>query len=158
MHSTSPLEDFDDAKPIKLLEKYGDMGCWLMPAFTASTAFFRGHRYIPIGVFILGLSQKTLVDKLKEVFPKKRPRQYYFGKTSWQDNASFPSSHTAGAFLAVGLSYSLHGATAGTITTIALASLVGLSRYLSQKHWISDISAGAAIGLSTGYLTAYIFG
>jgi membrane-associated phospholipid phosphatase len=157
MQSITPLEDYNDPMPIKLLEKYGDISSWILPSTTAFAAFFRGHRYIPIGIAVLSLAQKALLVKLKEVFPKMRPRPYHFGKTSWQDNASFPSSHTAGAFLAVGLSYGLHGASVGTITTLALASLVGLSRYLSQKHWISDISAGAAIGASAGYLTAHLF-
>ncbi len=150
-------EHFSDPQPIVFLEKFGDIGCWIMPSIIGSLAYFQGYRYIPVGTAVMGLAQKHLITALKSSFPKDRPRPYYYGKISKQDKESFPSSHSAGAFLSVGLSFGLYGFTTSTITCLALSSLVGLSRILSQKHWPSDVLAGAAIGFSVGALCGRVF-
>jgi undecaprenyl-diphosphatase len=105
----------------------------------------------------MGLVQKHFLSFLKSSFPKERPRPFIYGKISKQDKESFPSSHSAGAFLSAGLSFGLFGFTTYTITCLALASLVGLSRIFSQKHWPSDVGAGAAIGFSVGAACSKIF-
>ena len=156
--STPSDKNFTDPVLITLLEKYGDVGCALLPTATALCAYFRGFCYIPVGILICGLAQKHFVDQLKHTFPRERPRPYYFGKRSKQDNQSFPSSHTAGAFLSVGLNYALYGLSIQTVTLIALSALVGASRVLSKKHWVSDVAAGAWIGFSAGWLAGKIFG
>lgn len=149
---------FQDSQGIVCFEKYGDIGMWLLPTITGLSAYFQGHRYIPIGIACVGLGQKYLVDTLKHHFSRPRPRPMYFGKISKEDLQSFPSSHTSGAFLSAGLSYGLYGLSNQTITCIALSALVGLSRVLSQKHWISDVTAGAAVGFSAGWLCGKVFG
>lgn len=151
-------DNFQDSQGIVFLEKYGDIGKWLLPTITGLSAYFQGHHYIPLGIICLGLGQKYIVDTLKDLFPRPRPRPFYFGKISQEDLQSFPSSHTSGAFLSAGLSYGLYGLSNQTITLIALSALVGLSRVLSQKHWISDVTAGAALGFSAGWLCGRVFG
>ena len=126
---------YDDAFYIQALEKYGDLGMWLLPTLFSGYTFICGNKMIPVSITLVGLIQKFAVDHLKKVFPKGRPRPFRYGIISKEDMESFPSSHAAGAFLSVGLSIGIHGVSSPlVITTFVLASLVGLSRILSQKQ------------------------
>ncbi len=59
--------------------------------------------------------------------------------------SSFPSGHTAAAFVTAGsLAYS-YGWAAG-IPAYVFASAVGISRVKEDRHWASDVVAGAFIG------------
>ena len=87
-------------------------------------------------------------------------------------NESFISGHTSGAFAAAGLicahhqNLSLYGSeTAGAIacgTSLGLATGVGTLRMVAGRHHLSDVMAGAIVGLAAGYLlpniTNYDFG
>jgi len=142
-------------EPITLLEQFGDMGQYALPASTVVYALMSGNPVEAIAMGILGCAQKIEVSAIKRHFPRQRPKPYVEGKVSREDIESFPSSHTGGAFLAVGLAGGLYGATNPlTITIIALACLVGASRYLSEKHWLSDVIGGAVIGSVNGWLAA----
>ncbi len=59
---------------------------------------------------------------------------------------SFPSGHTSSSFAtASSLAYS-YGPWVG-VPSLALASFVGLSRTANNAHWLSDIVAGAGLGI-----------
>lgn len=74
--------------------------------------------------------------------------QYTFGPFSKAD-ASFPSGHTMTAFaLATGVSDEVHSLPV-TITMYTLATGVGWSRMNDNKHWLTDVVAGAAIGITS---------
>lgn len=87
-------------------------------------------------------------------------------------NESFISGHTSGAFAGAGLicahheHLKLYGSwLAGTIAcggALGLATTVGTLRMVSDRHHLSDVLAGAAIGFGAGYLmtklTNYHFG
>ena len=80
--------------------------------------------------------------------------------------ASFPSSHTSTAFTAAGLSCVHHAymplyggpwdasACAGAL---ALATATGLFRIAGDRHYMTDVLMGAAIGLSLGYVYPWLF-
>ncbi len=141
---------------VKFLETFGDVGQYAIPGLVGGYALLSGHATEAIAMGILGYIQKLEVFAIKKHFPRERPEPYVVGKISPEDTESFPSSHTGGAFLAVGLSCGLYGRTnLITITSIALALLVGASRYLSNKHWLSDVLAGALIGSVHGYAAAH---
>lgn len=152
-------------KPVKILEKFGDAGQYGIPAlmgsYMGSYALFSGRPLEALALGVVGYIQKIEVFAIKRNFPRERPTPYVIGKISPEDTESFPSSHTGGAFLAVGLSLGLYGLTSPlTITSIALGILVGTSRYLSQKHWLTDVAAGALIGTAHGFAAAqcnYLF-
>lgn len=68
------------------------------------------------------------------------------------DHYSFPSGHTSSAFAtATSLSYS-YGWRAG-IPAYSMAALTGLSRIADNKHWASDVIAGAFLGIIWGRAT-----
>ena len=85
---------------------------------------------------------------------------------------SFVSGHTSAAFVGAGLICATHqnlrlygSSTAGAITcgtSLAVASTAGALRIVADRHHLSDVLAGAAIGLTAGYLlpnlTNYDFG
>jgi membrane-associated phospholipid phosphatase len=74
--------------------------------------------------------------------------QYTFGPFSKAD-ASFPSGHTMTAFaLATGVSDEVHSLPV-TIGMYTLATGVGWSRMNDNKHWLTDVVAGAGIGIAS---------
>ena len=80
------------------------------------------------------------------------------------NNHSFPSGHTAMAFMAATMLHKEYGTTRSpwySIGGYTVATATAVSRMLNNKHWLSDVMVGAGIGiLSTevGYfLTDLIF-
>lgn len=74
-------------------------------------------------------------------------------------NNSFPSGHTAQAFMAAHFFYKEFGkkyplASAGMYT---LAAGIGTFRVLNNRHWASDVLAGAGIGMASVELS-YLIG
>lgn len=82
-------EDFQDSIALVLLEKFGDIGCWSLPALAGSIAYLKGYSNIPVGITLLGLFQKCIVDALKAFAPRERPRPFLYGKVSKQDPRVF---------------------------------------------------------------------
>jgi len=75
-------------------------------------------------------------------------------------NASFPSAHTTVAFAAVALECFHHGyldtshtgwAAAACPVTVAAATITGVLRIASDRHWATDVIAGAVLGGTLGY-------
>jgi membrane-associated phospholipid phosphatase len=93
---------------------------------------------------LLGKSQLIMVSI---VFPLKKYTHILRPDSS--DFNSFPSGHTAQAFLAATFFHKEYGrkypwASAGMFT---LATGIGALRILNNRHWISDVLAGAGIGI-----------
>ncbi|MDR1348331.1 MAG: phosphatase PAP2 family protein [Prevotellaceae bacterium] len=65
-----------------------------------------------------------------------------------KDN-SFPSGHTATAFVAAEFLHQEYKDQSVWISVggYTMASLIGISRVLNNKHWVSDVVAGAGIGI-----------
>ena len=73
------------------------------------------------------------------------------------NNNSFPSGHTAQAFAAASFfSHEFgHRSVWYSIGAYAVASSVGVMRVLNDRHWLSDVFAGAGFGiLSTNLVYA----
>lgn len=64
-------------------------------------------------------------------------------------NSSFPSGHTSATFAAATVFHRRYGWKAG-VPAFAFATWVATSRLNEQKHWLSDLPFGAAIGLLSG--------
>lgn len=73
---------------------------------------------------------------------------------------SFPSGHTATAFMAATILHKEYGLTRSSwysVGAYAIATTTGVMRSLNNRHWISDILVGAGIGIIStdlGYLFA----
>jgi len=89
--------------------------------------------------------ENIIVESLKHIFGKQRPGN----KNAY---VSMPSGHTATAFAtATSLTYA-YGWKAGLIS-YPLAALVGASRMADDMHWLSDVVAGAFVGVIIGRAT-----
>ena len=71
---------------------------------------------------------------------------------------SFPSGHTATAFMTATM---LHKEYEGrspwfSIGGYTLAAITGVSRVLNNRHWLTDVVAGAAIGIGSVHLGYFI--
>ena len=83
---------------------------------------------------------EAVVSPLKYVTGRKRPT----GVTS-RANSSFPSSHAATSFAAA--SSIGHIYPKARIPAYAVAALIAYSRIYNQRHYASDVIAGAGIGV-----------
>lgn len=71
---------------------------------------------------------------------------------------SFPSGHTATAFLTATLLHKEYGHLSPwySIGGYTAAAITGVSRILNNRHWLSDVMTGAAIGIGSVHLGYYL--
>lgn len=101
---------------------------------------------------------KAPAGRARPVVDPENPFHFAFGRGFGdQDYQSFPSGHTTAAFAAaaaitgeIGLWWPQWKPLIGT-AMYGGATLVGLSRMYNNKHWASDVMAGAAIGTFSGW-------
>lgn len=97
----------------------------------------RKYKYI---ITSLGLTA-TLTSAIKILTGRERPN----GK----GRRSFPSGHTSGSFAIASVLDELYGAYIG-LPAYIIAGLVGVQRIHDNKHWLTDVIAGAALGTTIG--------
>lgn len=78
------------------------------------------------------------------------------------NNKSFPSGHTATAFVGAHILFKEYKDTSPWIGVggYAVATATGALRVLNKKHWISDVVVGAGIGIlsaEAGYMLLPVF-
>jgi len=135
---------------IGTLRVAGDWGQVLLPVGVGLGALYRGHMREAFGLAGAAAVQQVVLQLLKAtiVIQRPAPNHHRFD--------SFPSGHTAGAFLAVGFVFALdrlqihRSSTAYKVALFALATLVGISRVACQMHWPVDVVGGGAIGFCFG--------
>lgn len=102
-----------------------------------------------INIVIANAIMGTVVFATKNITNQERPDQ--------SDNLSFPSGHTATAFTNAALLYyeykdsNLWYASSGFL----FAAATGVLRIANNKHYTSDVLAGAGIGLASGLVVSY---
>lgn len=99
---------------------------------------FRGATYDVAQAFLVNALYTTV---LKEAVSRTRP--------DGSDNLSFPSGHTSNAFAWATVASHHYGPKVG-VPAYAVAGLVGASRLESNVHHLSDVVAGAALGVIVG--------
>ncbi len=103
-----------------------------------------------------------VTNKLKDEFQRRRPDEanhnYYFeGGEGGRHYASFPSAHTSTAFaFATSVATVYHDHKWVPPVAYAGATLVGLSRIYDNKHWATDVLAGATVGILTAKTTNFL--
>lgn len=99
---------------------------------------------VPAGVLLL-------VTISRKVITRKRPYERFDTPPLFERDGlgdSFPSRHTASAFI-IAMSGFMLSIWVGIILLI-ISAVIGLTRYLSGVHFITDVLAGAAISLLAG--------
>ena len=71
-------------------------------------------------------------------------------------NLCFPSGHVSLAFATAAAVAMLWPHAKWRWIGYAIASIVAIERVLENSHWASDVVAGAALGVGTVHLTAWI--
>jgi membrane-associated phospholipid phosphatase len=118
----------------------------LMDATEVKTSHNWKNHLAVIGTSICLLN--GIVQPLKKYTTEIRP--------NWSlKEDSFPSSHTATCFLGAEI---VHQELKNSYPVIsysgyALATVTGIIRILKNKHWVTDVAAGAAIGIAVGKFT-----
>lgn len=89
---------------------------------------------------------RTLKYTVREIRPDGRPY-------------SFPSGHTANAFLGAHLAYKelKDSSPIGAYSGYALAAFVAGSRLYNNRHWVADVVAGAGFGILSVELAYLVY-
>lgn len=71
---------------------------------------------------------------------------------------SFPSGHTATAFMTASMLHMEYGWRSPwfSIGGYTVAAVTGVSRILNNRHWLTDVVAGAAIGIGATHLGYFL--
>jgi len=103
------------------------------------------------------LARFGIVELIRFLWPRTRP--FFEGNVNLLleriDQAAFPSGHAA-FFFALSFIVFLYNKKAGLLFFLA-SCLIGVTRVLAGVHWPTDILAGAAVGLVSGWLIQRIF-
>jgi membrane-associated phospholipid phosphatase len=106
-----------------------------------------------IAMALAGLGAGLLAQIIKHLVGRARP-ELWLGPTHYApgSSTSFPSGHTVGAFALAGVL--IFGSRSPVLRVVAfvLAAGVGLSRILAFRHWTSDVTASAVLGLVTAWI------
>ena len=91
----------------------------------------------------------AVVRGIKPIVDRTRPNG---------SNHSFPSGHTATAFMTATMLHMEYGWRSPwwSIAGYSLAAYTGVSRILNNRHWMSDVAAGAVIGVGSVHLGYYL--
>lgn len=98
------------------------------------------------------ITMAATVNLIKSTVNVRRP--------DGSSNNSFPSGHTATAFMTATMIHKEYGLTRSpwySVGAYTIAAATGISRQMNNRHWLSDVMVGAGIGiLSTelGYFLA----
>lgn len=153
---SEPTED-----AIRLLNRLGGgMNPVLIVAFflIAGVAYLE-RRWVAyaIAMSIAGLGAGIVAQIIKPLVGRARP-ELWLGPSHYApgSSTSFPSGHTVGAFALAGVL--VFGSRSWTLRAIAfaLAAGVGLSRILAFRHWTSDVTASAVVGLTMAWIVTRV--
>ncbi|HVB34243.1 MAG TPA: phosphatase PAP2 family protein [Patescibacteria group bacterium] len=131
---------------------------WLWAGMAAALLAFGGSfRYLALATGALAACVGILLFcVLKHTSRRKRPCEimpHCWATIAPPDRYSFPSGHTIVAFsvvLSIGSFYP-----DWLLALLAAALLIAASRIILGMHFLSDVVAGAAIGLALGHLSVH---
>lgn len=107
-------------------------------------------RLLVSDLFAAGI-MATAVNSMKYTIKRERP--------DGSKNNSFPSGHTATAFMAATIMHREYGLTRSPLYSIGgytIATATAFSRQLNNRHWLSDVLAGAGIGILSAELGYFL--
>jgi undecaprenyl-diphosphatase len=136
----------------RLFSKAADGPLYVMLAVGTACVVSHGGRLM--GAFLIAFALELLLYRtLKKSFRRQRPFVALPDAVKWivpPDEFSFPSGHTAGAFVMATL-LSAVSMELGAVCFL-FAGIVGYSRVALGVHYPGDILAGAILGLTCAYV------
>ena len=116
----------------------GAVGALFLTGRAVSAPRYRAMTYDWAHAFLINAGYTTL---LKELVQRERP--------NGEDQMAFPSGHASNAFALAAVAERHYGWRAG-LPAYTLASAVAVSRLQRNKHYLSDVMAGATLGYIVG--------
>jgi undecaprenyl-diphosphatase len=133
----------------------GDSWVWLpglgLLAWFSSSGWRERYVWMVVGIVITAL----IVFAIKFTVRRRRPEGEWGGIYRLTDPHSFPSGHAARAVMLAVLGLGL-GPTWLGIVLLVWAPLVVLARVAMGVHYLSDVLAGALLGLAIGLAVPWI--
>lgn len=127
----------------------GDSPIWIMGLLLViwlGSALWRHSAWLMlVGVGVTAVAVQTL----KLIFRRQRPEGEWGQGYRQLDPHSFPSGHAARAFMLAAVAVAL-GPVWWTVGMVMWAALVSLARVAMGVHYLSDVVAGAALGVGCG--------
>lgn len=157
----------DEVSPkVTLLGDFG-VASGIAGLFFLDGVIFRDRKARETGILAVEALMHTgiIVQVMKHLAGRKRPEATEIGKDGWAGPSgffkrykenfstydSFPSGHTITAWgLATVISEQYRENPGVGIVCYSLATMAGLSRVTEDKHWLSDVLVGAALGFAIG--------
>jgi undecaprenyl-diphosphatase len=138
-----------------LLAHSGDSWFWIMGILVVwfSTSPYWKSRAQIMGISVLVTAVLVLV--IKFTVKRRRPEGDWGNIYRSTDPHSFPSGHSARSFMLAVLAAGL-GPAWFAILLLVWAPLVGLARVAMGVHYVSDVIAGALIGIFMGWLNYHL--
>jgi undecaprenyl-diphosphatase len=134
----------------------GDSWFWglaLIILWSAGSSFWRQWAVVQfVGVSLLA----ALVMVIKFIVRRRRPEGEWGGIYRSTDPHSFPSGHAARAFLIAVLATGL-GPSWLAVVLWLWAPLVALARVAMGVHYVSDVVAGAALGVAAASVGLQVY-
>lgn len=154
-------------RSVRWVSRTGDGYCYaamILALFALEPRF--GHQFFTASLLAFGLNISIKLT-LKNSVKRNRPAASIHSYQAWikpSDQFSFPSGHTASAFVFASLVASFYPLFA--LPVYLWAGMIGASRVLLGVHYPGDVAAGAVLGLTSGWvglkgqplLTAWIGG
>jgi membrane-associated phospholipid phosphatase len=91
----------------------------------------------------------VITSAAKGAFGRERPGRGSGEGEFFSGDSIFPSGHTTRSF-AIAAVFSARGGRKAACIAYPVAAFVGLSTVQEDKHWMSDVVAGAGLGLAIG--------
>lgn len=135
----------------------GDSWFWLLAlslVWWLGDAFWNVRAKVMIGWILL---TAVLVLVIKFTVRRQRPRGEWGSLYRLTDPHSFPSGHASRAMMLAVLAVGLGPAWFG-VTLAVWAPLVALARVAMGVHYVSDMIAGAVLGMIIGGIGVGVFG
>lgn len=146
---------------IRILNRFGGgMNPVMIVVFFAIAGIaYRERRWVSyaISMSIAGLAAGIAAQIIKHAVGRARP-ELWLGPSHYApgSSTSFPSGHTVGAFALAGVLVFASRSWTMRVIAFALAAGVGLSRILAFRHWMSDVTASAVVGLLMAWLVTRV--
>jgi membrane-associated phospholipid phosphatase len=145
------LSNSDSAKTFFTAGKY--IGLFPVLMGTAATTYLVGRsrdstrlRHIGMDLIEATILSESLTQLIKVAVRRERPVQDDGTRAS---GYAFPSGHAAATFAAATV-LQQHLGWKWAVPTYAIGSYVAMSRLVDDRHWASDVVAGAAEGIIVG--------
>jgi undecaprenyl-diphosphatase len=142
--------------------RLGDGWLWLATAAVLAAVGGRGVRVLLAAAVSAGVASTFLLCVKGRVRRRRpcetaKPRHFDVDPLAWlpSDRFSFPSGHALNAF-AIGSVIALAFPLAA-VPVLAVAGSVAASRVVLGLHWLSDVLAGALLGVVIGTSVWHVF-